>query len=238
MGLRKTQISVSHLALRATLGSAAIVCSCGSEVQFECPDQQTMDLLELAVSIPLPSDDFATRVSSYTQVIQDASRPMDEVPLSIACRNFARTAYEYAHPEAGKTLSFGLVPPRSATSALLRDYPILERCPSGSLYDSYFPTLRTPYDPSVEALRNNVTGWVDLALDLNESGAVDSAAITASSDPILETGIIDHVLTFRYPSAQNPMYSDMPRKGLTLRVTTSYFDIARAKGCVWRDPRE
>lgn len=86
-------------------------------------------------------------------------------------------------------------------------------------------------------MRLAVTGWVDLELEITDDGTPESARIVDSSDPILEAGVVDYVLGFRYPKSSHHNGHYMRRKGFQVRITTDYFQIARERGCNWDDPR-
>lgn len=213
------------------------VLACETVQSFECPDERAVRLLAIASSENPSDDGFKNAISAYAYVIANATRPMDEVALRSACHRLALFAYMAAHPEVGKTLNLGQVPPKDAVKSLLQEHPILEQCPAETVYESYAPVRRPVYTPPEEAVKNALTGWVDLELDISDTGTVEKAIIIDSSDPGLESGIVEHVLQFRYPSKSHYSDKNMPRKGFKLRIVTHYFHIARAKGCEWVDPR-
>lgn len=209
-----------------------------SDTKFECPDDRALQLLSLAVN-PLDSEQgFKNSISAYSFVIESSTRAMDEVALKTACRGLARDSYWDEHFDPGSDVFGQMIPPREAVGPLRKKHPILSKCPDYSLYESQLP-IRIPaaYVPPKDAVQLGVTGWVDLELDVSDDGKVESARIVDSSDSILESGVIDYVLQFRYPKSSHYNGQTMRRKGFQVRIATDYFHIARANGCEWVDPR-
>jgi hypothetical protein len=209
------------------------------DTTFECPDDQALQLLEMAVSARHPKHGFKDSIGAFSYVIKNANRPMDEVALRAACRGLAHDSYitEKYGPVAGVDV-FGLIPPKEAVGSLRDKHPVLSRCSDHSLYESQLPVqIRgSAHVIPKEAVRLVITGWVDLELEVSDDGIPESARIVGSSNSILEPGVIDHVLTFRYPKSWHYNGQSMRRKGFEVRITTDYFDIAREKGCEWDDP--
>jgi Gram-negative bacterial TonB protein C-terminal len=207
-----------------------------ADSSFCCPDDRALTVLAIARGVHPPNGSFSDPVAAYTHVIQNASRRMDAAALHTACFRLAREAYAQSHQEGRKSLNIGLFPPKSAVQNLLKLYPILAHCPAGSLYEVPLPIARPIYTPPRQAVELGLTGWVDLKLTISDSGKVQSASIINSSDKILETGVIDHVLKFRDPSSSHYLGRLIQRDKFVLRIGTNYFHIAKAKGCEWEEP--
>ena len=206
---------------------------------FVCPDKQALQLLAIAYNGKHPNNGFKNPISAYTYVIENATRPMDEVALRSACFGLAQYSYMADRPEIygpGSLNDGRPVPPKAAVESLIAKHPILERCPENTTYATQLPTRRPIYEPPEDAVKRGITGWVDLELMVGDSGVVDSAQLIRSSDTDLESGVLEHVLKFRYPNVSHYNGSFMRRDGFKLRITTHYFHIARAKGCEWDDP--
>lgn len=204
------------------------------DTEFECPDDKALKLLKVVNSARSLNNGFKDSISAFSYVIENASRPMDEVALRTACFGLAQESYIVEHygPSAAADV-FGLIPPKEAIGSLRDKHPILSRCSDHSLYERQLPvSIRgKAYAPPKEAVRLGITGYVDLELEVSNDGIVESARIVESTNPILETGVIDHVLTFRYPKSSHYNGQYMRRKGFQVRITTDYFQIARENGC-------
>lgn len=210
------------------------------DTAFECPDDKALKLLDLAVNARDPKNGYQNSIATFSYVIKNANRPMDEVALKRACFGLARDSYitEHYGPVGGADV-IGLIPPKEAASALRDKHPILSRCPDDSLYAVQHPVIirDNGYAIPKEAVQLGVTGWVDLELDVSDEGIPESARIVDSSNSKLEPGLIEYVLGFRYPKSSHYNGQHMRRKGFQVRITTDYFRIAWEKGCEWDDPR-
>jgi len=115
----------------------------------------------------------------------------------------------------------------------------VSKCPDHSLYAVQLPVrIRgSAYVIPKEAVQLGITGWIDLELEVSDAGIPESARIVDSSNPILEPGVIDYVLEFRYPKRSHYNGHHMRRKGFQVRITIDYFQIARENGCKWDDAR-
>ena len=229
--------TVTALSLMLASICVAITAFAGErDTAFECPDDKALKLLELAYNARFPRQSLKNSVGTLSYVIENANRPMDEAALRSACHGLAKVSYWDEHYDAGSN-PYGLIPPKEAVSSLRNKHPILSKCSDHSLHGAQHPIRRTDYVPPEEAVRLGISGWVDLELNINDDGIVESARIVDSSNAILERGVVDHVRTFRYPMSTHRIGYRMVRKGLQIRITTDYFLIAREKGCVWNDPR-
>lgn len=229
--------TVTALSLMLASICVAITAFAGErDTAFECPDDKALKLLELAYSARFPRQSLKNSVGTLSYVIENANRPMDEAALRSACRGLAKVSYWDEHYDAGSN-PYGLIPPKEAVSSLRNKHPILSKCSDHSLYSAQLPIRRTDYVPPEEAVRLGISGWVDLELEVTDDGIPERAHIVDSSNPILETGVVDYVLDFRYPKISHYNGHYMRRKGFQVRITTDYFQIAREKGCVWDDPR-
>ena len=207
-----------------------------ADTPFSCPDDRALSLLAIAMGTHPSNGGFSGPISAYRYVIQNASRQMDMAALRVACSRLARKAYKQNHPEVGKSLSFGFIPPKSAVQNLVEQYPVLANCPVRSLYEDQLPTRRPFYSPPRQAVDLGLTGWVDLKLTISDSGEVQGATIIESSNEIFEAGVVDHVLKFRYSSSYYYPGKLFQRNGFILRIETDYFSIAKARGCEWEHP--
>lgn len=234
-----TNMGIHAIALSVAATSCVVSSSiaCPSVTTFECPDERALQLLELAVRPHDPQHGFKDSISAFSFVIENATRAMDEVALRIACFGLARALYVDEYYGAGSDV-VGPMPPEEAVGPLQQKHPILSKCTDHSLYEAQLPVrILAPYVPPRDAVRLGVTGWVDLELDVSDDGKVESARIVDSSDSILEPGVVDYVLGFRYPGSSHYNGQYMRRKGLKVRITTDYFQLARENGCEWADPR-
>jgi hypothetical protein len=226
---------ISSLAAASCVLSSAVACP--SDTTFECPDDRALHLLDLAVRPHDPQNGFNDSKTAFSFVIENSTRQMDEVPLRIACSRLAYELYMDDYVEPGADV-FGLIPPKEVVGQLRKNHPILSRCPYHSLYAAQLPgRVPPPYVPPEDAVRHGITGWVDLELDVSDDGKVETARIVDSSNSLLEPGIVDYVFKFRYPKKSHYNGQFMKRKGFQVRLITDYFQLARAAGCEWEDPR-
>jgi len=231
----KSTVTALSLML-ASICAAMTALACERDMEFECPDDKALQLVKLATNArDYKNYGFNDSFSAFSYVIENASRPMDEVALRRACRGLAQDLYMIEHYDSTHADVFGLIPPQEAVTSLREKYPSLTSCPYHSLFEAQLPVRRTTYVPPEEAVRLNVTGWVDLELDVSDDGKIESARIINSSDSILEHGVVDHVLTFRYPKSLHYNGLWMRRKGFQTRITTHYFHLAQANGCRLED---
>ncbi len=231
---------VSRSSILASICIAMTSFAGEGDSAFECPDDKALKLLKVATSVRNGGHGFNDSISAFSYVIENATRPMDEVALRVACRRFARDSYitENYGPVGGADV-FGLIPPKEAVSSLRDKNPVLSLCPDHWLYATQLPVRvhATKYVIPEEAVRLAVSGWVDLELEVTDDGVPAKAHIVGSSSPILETGVVDYVLGFRYPKISHYNGHLMRRMGFQVRITTDYFQIAQEKGCEWDDPR-
>lgn len=236
MRFRIHAIALSVLAADCIVSSSA---ACPGDSTFECPDDQALRLFEIALNPYAAEYGFKDSIDAFSFVIENATRPMDEVALRGACFGLARDLYLDEYYGRHADIRPLLIPPEEAAESLRKKHPILGKCPDRSLYEAQLPIRRpTTRVLSEEAVRLGVTGWVDLELDVSDDGQVERARIVDSSNPVLEPGVVDYVLEFRYPASSHRGVPPMRRNGFQARVITDYFDIARARGCEWDDPRE
>jgi len=232
-------LRVMTLLVAATFCVVLPTAAYTKDTTFKCPDDQALQLLKLAVSARDPKHGFKDSIAAFSYVIKNANRPMDEVALRTACRGLAHDSYitENYGPVAGVDV-FGLIPPKEAISSLRDKHPVLSQCSDHSLYESQLPVqIRgSAYVIPKEAVRLAITGWVDLELEVSDDGIPESARIVGSSNSILEPGVVDYVLRFRYPKSSHYNGHYMRRNEFEVRITTDYFDIAREKGCEWDGP--
>ena len=229
----KSTITTLSLML-ASICVAMTAFASEGDTDFDCPDEKALQLLHLSASARDPKHGFKDSISAFSYVIESATRPMDEVALRSACFGLARDSYIEDHGGVGSD-HFGLIPPKETVSSLRDKHPIVSRCPDHSLYEAQLPVRVgfTGYAIPKEAVRLAVTGWVDLEMDVTDDGVPENVRIVGSSNSILETGVVDYVLNFRYPKSSHWNGQHMRRSGFQVRITTDYFQIAREKGCRW-----
>lgn len=200
---------------------------------FSCPDDQALQLLNIAVN-PTGATQFDGVVSAYTYVIQNARRAMDEPAPSSACFRLAQLQW------AALNCSSMHCPrlPNRDIEFLKVEFPILQKCPSRSIHrDEYLPIVRYAVIPSDEILAKQVTGWVLFDLKISPSGSVKEAVVVESTEPILNGPSTDAVLQFKYKPFRDEHGRPTSFRGVQATVHTTYFDLARAVGCEWNDPR-
>jgi len=223
--------------LLATFCVALPAVAYSGDTTFKCPDDKALQLSALTATARGTQHGFKDSTSAFSYVIENANRPMDQVALRHACFRLARDSYIEDHGGIGP-LRIGLIPPKESVGTLRDKHPIVSRCPSHSLYEVQLPIRIgfSGYTIPKEAVRLAVTGWVDLEMDVTDNGVPENVRIVGSSNPILEEGVVNHVLGFRYPKKAHYNGQHMRRKGFQVRITTDYFQIARAKGCKMGDP--
>ena len=122
--------------------------------------------------------------------------------------------------------------------AFKEENPLLQGCPEKAIHrDSWLPVERAFSIPSEETLAQEITGWVELEIVIDHRGIVEKATVTGSSNSVLERSGIDAVLKFVYQPRMNDNLEPVRTTSVPATVVTDYFDLARAKGCRWNDPR-
>ena len=219
--------------------SLLLVCSLEAVAgEFPCPDEQSRELLakvrELNNVHPLSRAE-----SGYVHVIEQASRrAMDDLAILSACINLATrtfrtncTDYGYECPGPGDDFMEWPAQINDWIPELRANVPVLESCPDAYIRtDPKLPIVRVaPAIPS-EVIDEKVTGWVVLALDVDEYGKVANAQVTSSTSSLLETPALEAARRFRY---QKELVGErfVPVKNVSATVYFSYWSLAEAAGC-------
>jgi len=105
------------LLVAATLCVVLHTAAYPSDTSFACPDDEALQLFDLAYSARGHVHNFKELVTTYSFVIENATRAMDEVALRIACSNLAHDSYIEDHGGVGAD-HFGLIPPKEAVDSL------------------------------------------------------------------------------------------------------------------------
>lgn len=200
--------------------------------ELACPDEESLRLLDLARH---PSENAdATPSETYAYVIKSAIRPMDEPALRTACRRLARSIYFSENYSPGAN-PYGPLPQPDAVERLTVENPLLMKCPKYSIgWDAKLPTTRYQPQPTTEIVEHELTGWVQLELETNAHGYVESISALDASHPMLVEIAIDAASKFEYQPGIGPNLEPIGIEGVLATVIVDYFDLARAKGCEWK----
>lgn len=223
---------------RTILGFLLAASSVQAGAEIACPDETALRLLGIARNAGT-REQFPDRVTAYSYVIENASRPMDGPARRTACFRLARFHYSAEHCTMSIESSCSR-PLNEVINKIIAGHPVLERCPEKAIHrDAWLPIERYAVEPSIEILAQEITGWVEFKITIDQFGAVESATITGSSGPTLEPASIEAVMKFKY----EPRYVSFEQvravrvTDVQATVVTDYFDLARAKGCRWKTQR-
>jgi hypothetical protein len=155
---------------------------------FDCPDSAADELTRVA-RLYGPHISYGTTTSRYRYVIENASRPMDDIARRIACYRLANhyfrtncSDYGYECPHPGADLMEWPASMNNWLDKLKSQYPILRQCPEKSIYrDDRLPIVRVLPIPSPEILARSITGWVELEVDIDAEGNVEKVILVDSS---------------------------------------------------------
>lgn len=205
---------------------------------FPCPDEQSRELYarlqKLNVEHPLSRAE-----TGYSELIEQSSkRPMDDVILHGACfwlanRTFRANCSDYGY-ECPSEAELNSTPPADINNwipELKSNVPALAKCPDVYIRrDSTLPVAR--FSPKIprQVVQENITGWVVLALDLDEFGKVENIRVTSSTSSKLEESAVDAARQFQY-QRQSVGNEYVKVKNLNATVHFSYWSIAEAAGC-------
>ena len=221
---------------------ALVVCAtltaAQAENDFECPDSAAEELTRVA-GLYGPHISYGTTTSRYRYVIENASRPMDDVARRIACYSLANhyfrtncSDYGYECPHPGTDLMEWPASMNNWIDKLKSQYPILRQCPEKSIYrDDKPPTVRVLPIPSPEVLAQKITGWVELEVDIDAEGKVGKVILVDSTSNLLEASAVDAARRFKYRPKLDENYLPTAESGVRLTVSINYSVLARFSGC-------
>ena len=163
---------------------------------------------------------------------------MDDLPLRSACVNLASRTfrtncsdYGYECPDPGSDFMEWPAQINGWIPELKTNVPALESCPDAYIRtDPKLPILRVVPAIPREVIDEKITGWVVLALDVDEFGKVANAQVTSSTSSQLEVPALEAARKFRY---QKELVGNryVPVKGVGATVYFSYWLLAEAAGC-------
>jgi hypothetical protein len=209
-----------------------------AENDFDCPDSAAEELTRVA-RLYGPHISYGTTTSRYEYVIENASRPMDDVARRIACYRLANhyfrtncSDYGYECPHPGADLMEWPASMNNWIDKLKSQYPILRQCPEKSIYrDDRLPIVRVLPVPSPEVLARKITGWVELEVDIGAEGNVEKVILVDSSSNLLETSAVDAARYFKYRTRRDENNFPTAESGVKLTISTDYSVLARFSGC-------
>lgn len=221
---------------------ALVVCATVMTAQarsnFECPDSTSKELARVA-GLYGPHISYGTTTDRYKYVIENATRPMDDRALGLACWRLANhyfrtncSDYGYECPHPGTDLMEWPASMNNWIDKLKSQYPILRRCPEKSIYrDDKPPTVRVLPIPSPEVLAQKITGWVELEVDIDAEGNVGKVILVDSTSNLLEASAVDAARRFKYRPKLDENYLPTAESGVRLTVSINYSVLARFSGC-------
>jgi TonB family protein len=220
------------------LVACATLTAAQAENDFECPDSAAEELTRVA-RLYGPHVPYGTTTDRYKYVIENATRPMDERALGLACyllaNHYFRTNcsdYGYECPHPGTDLMEWPTSMNNWVDKLKSQYPILRQCPEKSIYrDDKLPTVRVLPVPSPEVLAQKITGWVELEVDIDAEGNVEKVILVNSSSNLLEASAVDAARRFKYRPKLDENYVPIAESGVKLTVSTNYSVLAKFSGC-------
>ena len=216
----------------------ATLTAAQAENDFDCPDSAAEELTSVA-RLYGPHISYGTTTSRYRYVIENASRPMDDVARGIACYSLANhyfrtncSDYGYECPHPGTDLVEWPASMNNWIDKLKLQYPILRQCPEKSIYrDDKLPTVRVLPIPSPEVLAQEITGWVELEEDIDAEGNVEKVILVDSTSNLLEASAVDAAGRFKYRPRLDENYLPTAESGVKLTISTDYSVLARFSGC-------
>ena len=227
--------------MKSVFALSILLLVCGPEAKaddFPCPDEQSRQLLaevrELNNVHPLSNAELG-----YARVIEQASRrEMDDLPLYIACKSLASRTfrtncsdYGYECPHPGSDIMEWPAQINDWIPELRANVPTLASCPDAYIrQDPKLPIVRFKPVVSREIVDEKITGWVMLALDVDEHGRVTNAHVTSSTSSQLEAPALEAARRFRY---QKELVDNryVPVTGVSATIYVSYWLLAEAVGC-------
>lgn len=220
------------------LVACATLTAAQAENDFECPDSAAEELTRVA-RLYGPHISYGTTTDRYKYVIENATRPMDDRALGLACYRLANhyfrtncSDYGYECPHPGTDLMEWPASMNNWIDKLKSQYPILCQCPEKSIYrDDKLPTVRVLPIPSPEVLAQKITGWVELEVDIDAEGNVEKVILVDSTSNLLEASAVDAARRFKYRPKLDENYLPTAESGVRLTVSINYSVLARFSGC-------
>lgn len=222
-----------------SLLSLLLVCGLvATASDFPCPDEQSRKMYariqELNALHPLSRAEHG-----YSELIEQASkRQMDDVIFHRACswlasRTFRTDCSDYGYecPSAGALIMEWPAQINDWIPELKTNVPALESCPDAYIRrDPKLPIMRAVPAIPREIIDGKITGWVVLALDVDEFGKVANAKVTSSTSSQLEAPAMEAARKFRYrEELVGNRYVAV--KGVSATVHFHYWSLAEAAGC-------
>jgi TonB family protein len=214
---------------RRVLGAVALASALAAAAQagLTCPDDRARELYAMAKQ---PSGaDVEAWMRTYRYVIEQATRPMDDRALNLACSRLAQQLHRagYTGPEYADDR-----PPLTDLRGLIEAHPILERCPRYAINtDQWLPYRRVWATPSRAVIDGAITGWVRLALTIDPDGNVEDAEIRWSSHPLLEASALASVMQFKFKPKLDEDGEAVRADGVMATHAVDYWSLARLSGC-------
>ena len=220
------------------LVACATLSAAQAEIDFECPDSAAEELTRVA-RLYGPHISYGTTTNRYRYVIENASRPMDDDALGIACYRLANhyfrtncSDYGYECPHPGTDLMEWPASMNSWIDKLKSQYPILSQCPEKSIVrDDRLPFIAVSPIPSAEVLDQKLTGWVELEVDIDAEGKVEKVVLVDSTSSLLEVSAIDAARRFEYLPKLDENYLRTAESGVKLTIKINYSVLAKSSGC-------
>ena len=225
--------------VQITLQSLLLACGLeASASDFPCPDEHSHELYarlqELNTVHPLSRAEHG-----YSELIEQASkRPMDDLILHSACswlasRTFRTNCSDFGYecPTAGALIMEWPAQINDWIPELKANIPALASCPDTYIRkDPKLPVERVRPAVPHEVIYKRITGWVILALDLDEYGKVANARVTSSTSSQLEPPALEAARRFRY---QEKLLGNrfVAVKDVSATVHFHYWSLAEAAGC-------
>ncbi len=218
--------------------AGATLSAAQAENDFECPDSAAEELTRVA-RLYGPHISYGKTSARYKYVIENASRPMDDVALGIACYGLANhyfrtncSDYGYECPHPGTDLMEWPASMNRWIEKLKSQYPTLRQCPERSIYrDDKLPIVGVLPVASPEVLAQTLTGWVELKVDIDAAGKVENVILVDSSSNLLEAPAIDAARRFKYRPKLDENYLPTAESGVKLTIRTDYSVLAKSSGC-------
>ena len=182
---------------------------------------------------------FNQAEGAYATVIEEASkRPMDDLALHLACQDLASKTfrsscsdYGYECPDLATLIMKWPADINDWISAIKANVPALRSCPDAYIAaDPRLPIVR--FDPVLHSdiVDDQLTGWVVVRVNIDESGKVTDAQVESSTSSRLEDSALEAARRFRY---QPELRDGKSAASMDVRATIyfHYWDLAEAAGC-------
>ena len=139
--------------------------------------------------------------------------------------------YGYECPHPGADLKEWPAEINDWIPELRANVSALESCPDAYIrLDPKLPILRAAPNFPPKVVDEKITGWVVLALDVDEFGKVTNAQVASSTSSQLEAPALEAARKFRY-QAELVGNRYVAVKGVSAIVYFDYWSLAEAAGC-------